>query len=521
MTTFSSCKKTHPAVLPQQRALESAGADTPGSRDETACGLPATEPGTGSEHGRGEILLEGTHPAGRHPDPASAGKGAAREGHPTVFVLDKHHQPLMPCTPVRARKLLRQGRAVVHRHTPFVIRLKDRTASTSEVESVELGIDPGSRFTGIAVFRTVEESEGTARHGLFAVELSHRGVAIRDKLTSRAALRRGRRGRNLRYRAPRFNNRTRPEGWLAPSLQHRVDTTTAWVGRLARWTPIRTVHVERVAFDTHAMSAGMPLSGAQYQHGTLQGMELREYLLAKWNRTCAYCGATGVPLNIEHVHPRSRGGSDRLSNLVLACVPCNERKGNKLVEDFLKSRPALLAKILRQMKAPLQDAAAMNATRCALVRMLESTHRDVQSASGGRTRWNRRRTTTLKSHTLDALCVGVLESVAHHPAKVLVVTATGRGTYRRTAPDRYGFPRLTMPRTKQHFGYATGDLVRASVPTGKKQGIHTGRVAVRATGNFNIKTCHGLVQGVHHRHIRLLQRADGYAYTSRMETTHA
>jgi hypothetical protein len=122
---------------------------------------------------------------------------------------------------------------------------------------------------------------------------------------------------------------------------------------------------------------------------------------------------------------------------------------------------------------------------------------------------------------LDALCVGVLESVAHHPAKVLVVTATGRGTYRRTAPDRYGFPRLTMPRTKQHFGYATGDLVRASVPTGKKQGIHTGRVAVRATGNFNIKTCHGLVQGVHHRHIRLLQRADGYAYTSRMENTHA
>ncbi|MFJ7270106.1 RNA-guided endonuclease IscB [Streptomyces sp. NPDC099050] len=437
----------------------------------------------------------------------------AREGHPAVFVLDKHGTPLQPTTPARARKLLHQGRAVVARHTPFVIRMKDRTVDQSQIDGVELGIDPGSKRTGIAVFT----ARGGERRGLYAVELAHRGGAIRDKLTARAAYRRGRRTRNLRYRAPRFSNRTRPKGWLAPSLRHRVDTTMSWTIRLARWAPVRAVHVERVAFDTHAMSHGGPLEGAEYQHGTLHGTEVREYLLAKWGRACAYCGATGVPLNIDHIHPRSRGGSDRISNLTTACVPCNEKKSNQQVGDFLKQSPHRLARILAQAKAPLCDAAAVNATRWALWRALDAAFPMVHTASGGRTKWNRRRTGLTKTHTLDALCVGHLDTVSRTPARILAVTATGRGTYTRTSPDKYGFPRLRRPRRKQFFGYQTGDLARAVVPTGKKTGTHTGRVAVRATGSFNIKTAHSLVQGIGHSYFRLLQRADGYAYISRLE----
>ncbi|WP_374207199.1 RNA-guided endonuclease IscB [Streptomyces sp. APSN-46.1] len=437
----------------------------------------------------------------------------AREGHPVVFVLDKHGTPLQPTSPARARKLLRKGRAAIARHTPFVIRLKDRTVSESQVEGVELGIDPGSKHTGIAVF-TAKDGE---RRGLYAVELAHRGGAIRDKLTARAGYRRRRRGRNLRYRAPRFSNRTRPKGWLAPSLRHRVETTMSWTTRLARWAPVRAVHVERVAFDTHAMSSGGPLEGAEYQHGTLHGTEVREYLLAKWERTCAYCGTTGVPLNIDHIHPRSRGGSDRISNLCTACVPCNEKKSNQPVEDFLKQSPRRLARILAQAKTPLRDAAAVNATRWALWRALDTSFDTVRTASGGRTKWNRQRTGLPKTHTLDALCVGHLDTVTRSPAHVLAVTATGRGTYTRTRPDKYGFPRQRLPRHKTFFGYQTGDFARAVVPTGKKTGTHTGRIAVRANGSFDIKTAHGLVQGIGHKHFRLLQRADGYAYTTRPE----
>ncbi|WP_327102386.1 RNA-guided endonuclease IscB [Nonomuraea glycinis] len=430
-----------------------------------------------------------------------------------MFVLDKHGRPLDPCHPARARCLLASGRAVVVRHTPFVIRLRDRVAADSTVQGVEAGIDPGSKHTGIAIFR----AEGGARTGLFSIQLNHRGGKIRDKLAARAAYRRGRRSRNLRYRAPRFSNRAKPEGWLAPSLRHRVDTTMSWVDRLSRWTPVRAVHVERVAFDTHAMSAGKPLEGVEYQQGTLHGYEVREYLLAKRGRKCAYCGTSGVPLNIDHIHPRSRGGSDRISNLALSCVPCNQTKNAIPVEVFLADRPRTLAKVLAQAEAPLRDAAAVNATRWALWRALASTGLPVHTASGGRTKWNRSRTGAPKSHTLDALHAGELERVTGWPSTVLIVKATGRGTYCRTRPDRYGLPRLRLPRTKQVKGFATGDLVQANVPGGKKAGVHTGRVAVRTTGSFNITARHGTVQGIHHRHVRLLQRADGYAYNTQGE----
>jgi 5-methylcytosine-specific restriction endonuclease McrA len=511
LNTRTQKLQTHQQVLPQPAALEPEGADTPQGRDETAQGRPSKA--SGVQHGRGEIEQTGTRSARRHPDSASAGKGLGGNAH--VFVLDRQGRPLQPCSPRRAKELLRKGRAVVARHTPFVIRLKDRTVADSTVTGVEVGIDPGSKHTGIAVFT----ERGGSRTGAYALQLDHRGSAIRDKLSTRAAYRRGRRSRNLRYRAPRFNNRVRPKGWLAPSLQHRVNGTMSWVGRLTRWVPVRAVHVERVAFDTHAMSAGRDLEGVEYQQGTLAGYEVREYLLEKRGRKCAYCDATGVPLNIDHIHPRSRGGSDRVSNLAIACIPCNQGKKATRVEEFLKGNPARLAKIREQVKEPLPDAAAVNITTGALWRALEATGLPVATASGGRTKWNRSRTGAPKSHALDALHVGELETVTSWPSTVLMVKATGRGTYCRTRTDKYGFPRLRLPRIKQVKGFATGDLVRAVVPKGKKTGVHTGRVAVRSTGRFNITTRHGTVQGIGHRNVRLFQRADGYGYATVKETT--
>ncbi|WP_351227012.1 RRXRR domain-containing protein [Streptomyces sp. NPDC002133] len=154
MTTFPAGEKTHQAVLPQQPALESVGADTPGSRDETAHGHPATAWGTGREHGRGETDGNSTTSRRRHAVQAEIGDGdvptqgntyEGGTGTSRVFVLDKHGHPLMPCHPARARELLTKGRAVVARHTPFTIRVKDRTHAASEVEGVQLRIDPGSK----------------------------------------------------------------------------------------------------------------------------------------------------------------------------------------------------------------------------------------------------------------------------------------------------------------------------------------------------------------------------------------
>ncbi|WP_233571263.1 hypothetical protein [Nocardiopsis sp. Huas11] len=202
-----------------------------------------------------------------------------------------------------------------------------------------------------------------------------------------------------------------------------------------------------------------------------------------------------------------------MSNLVLACVPCNRAKADRPVEGFA---PKTATRVLARAKAPLRDAAAVNATRWSLWCALDA-RLPTHVGSGGRTKWNRTRNQLPKSHTLDALCVGKLDTVTQTIRTILVTGCAGRGTYARTRPDRFGFPRLRLPRTKGSFGFTTGDLVRAVVLKGKRAGTHTGRVAVRASGSFNITTAHGTVQGINHKHLRLLQRGDGYAYMIREE----
>lgn len=271
-------------------------------------------------------------------------------------------------------------------------------------------------------------------------------------------------------------------------MQHRVDTTLATAHRLARYAPVTEIHIEQVAFDTHAMTTGRDLTAADYRNGTLAGTEIRAYLLATWGRTCAYCGASGVPLNIDHIQPLSHGGSSRISNLTLACISCNQAKGSTPVEKFLDHHPTRLAAIRAQIKAPLRDAAVMNATRQLLTVALATLGKPVQTWSGGRTKWNRTAMGLPKTHTLDALCVGQLDHEAgtgtvRVPQQVHVVTATGRGSYARTAPDRYGFPRLARARQKRHHGFATGDLVRASISKGKWAGVRTGASPSVPPGN--------------------------------------
>ena len=136
----------------------------------------------------------------------------------------------------------------------------------------------------------------------------------------------------------------------------------------------------------------------------------------------------------------------------------------------------------------------------------------VSTGSGGRTKWNRTRFEVPKTHALDALCVGNVEGVTGWSLPTLVVKATGRGSYQRTRLTAYGFPRGSLMREKSVQGFRTGDLVRAVVPTGKKAGVHVGRVAIRATGNFNIQKLSGVVQGISFRHCRVLMRGDGYTY---------
>jgi len=423
------------------------------------------------------------------------------KGTGMVFVLSSDGQPLDPCHEVRARKLLKTGRAVIWRRYPFTIRLKNRAAAESVTHEHRLKLDPGSKTTGIAIVQQATERV------VWAGELTHRGQAIRDALLRRYQIRRSRRQRKTRYRIPRFLNRRRFAGWLTPSLRHRVLTTLTWANRLRRLCPITAVSVELVRFDTQLMQ-NPEISGVQYQQGELAGYEVREYLLTKWGRKCAYCGATDRPLQIEHLVPKARGGSDSVSNLTIACEPCNQRKGNCTAVEF--GFPQLLA----QAKQPLKDAAAMNSVRWALYQQLVATGLPIEVGTGGRTKFNRSRLDWSKTHWRDAAAVGAstpdhLQSVV---TSVLLIASRGHGSRQMCGTNKYGVPVRHRSRVKRHFGFQTGDLVRAVIPMGKFVGAYVGRITVRVRPSFKLNGF-----DVHPKYLRMLQRADGYGYVYRTE----
>lgn len=419
-----------------------------------------------------------------------------------VFVVDLNKQPLNPCHPSVARKLLSSGKAAIFRKYPFVIILKESKLKTTTAP-VQLKLDPGSRTTGIALVQ--------GEKVIFGAELTHRGQAIKARLESRRALRRARRSRHTRYRQARFLNRKRLEGWLAPSLKHRVDTTLTWVKKLLKFVPITNMVQELVRFDLQQLE-NPEISGVEYQQGELRGYEVREYLLNKWARKCVYCGKKGVPLQIEHIHPRAKGGSNRISNLTLACWPCNLKKGTQDIKSFLAKKPHTLKKILVEAKRPLKDAAAVNSTRWALFKALKELRLPVNTGSGGRTKFNRTQLKLEKSHWIDAACVGNVNTLKILTTKPLLIRATGHGTRQSCRTNKYGFPTRYVPRLKLVKGFQTGDMVKAVVTSGKKIGTYVGRVAVRKSGNFNINTTNGLIQGISHKYCSPIHKKDGYSY---------
>lgn len=419
-----------------------------------------------------------------------------------TLVIDTNFEPLSPCHPSVARKLLDSGKAAVFRRYPFTIILK-KSCPEVIAEPIQLKLDPGSQTTGIALVQ--------GEKVIFGAEIVHRVQAIKASLESRRAIRRNRRSRHTRYRKARFLNRTNKRGWLAPSLQHRVETTLTWANKLIKFVPITGIFQELVRFDLQQLE-NPEISGVEYQQGELVGYEVREYLLNKWQRKCAYCGIENMPLQVEHIHPKAKGGSNRISNLCLACEKCNTKKGTQDIQVFLAKKPEILQSILTQAKRPLKDAAAVNSTRWALFNALKKTGLPVITGSGGLTKFNRTRLKLPKTHWLDAACVGTLSALKILINKPLLVKATGHGSRQMCRTDKFGFPSRYVPRFKFVKGFQTGDIIKAVVTVGKKIGTYVGRVAVRTTGNFNISTNKMLVQGISYKYCTIIHRKDGYSY---------
>ena len=209
-----------------------------------------------------------------------------------VYVLNMRGNPLMPTTPQKARKLLRDDKAKVVERLPFTIQLQYVTGET--IQDITLGIDAGYSFVGFSAV--------TAKKELISGEFELR-KDVSKNITQKRQYRRTRRNR-LRYRKPRFNNRVsnKKKGWFAPSIQHKLDSHKKLIEKLEKRLPITRTIVEVATFDAHKMK-NPEVSGIEYQQGELQGYEIREYLLEKWKRQCAYCGKKDMKLNTLFQNP--------------------------------------------------------------------------------------------------------------------------------------------------------------------------------------------------------------------------
>jgi len=232
-----------------------------------------------------------------------------------VYVLSKTGKPLMPCKPAKAKKLLQGGNARVVKKTPFTIQLNWLTEE--QTQPVTLGIDTGYENVGVSATSGKEE--------LFSAEVQLR-TDISKLLTEKRMYRRNRRSR-LWYRKTRFLNRKKPEGWLAPSIQNKLDAHIKVINHVKEILPVSQINIEVASFDVQKIK-NPDISGTGYQDGEQTGFwNTREYVLHRDGHICQVCkGKSKYPvLEVHHIIPRSQGGTDKPDNLITLCETCHQK----------------------------------------------------------------------------------------------------------------------------------------------------------------------------------------------------
>ncbi|BAZ18741.1 hypothetical protein NIES4071_106260 (plasmid) [Calothrix sp. NIES-4071] len=281
-----------------------------------------------------------------------------------------------------------------------------------------------------------------------------------------------------------------------------------WVRRIIKLAPIKSIAVERVKFDMQKLE-NPEIEGIEYQQGTLQGYTLREALLEHWGRKCAYCDAVNVPLEIEHIRPKSKGGSDRFNNLTLSCHQCNQTKNNQSIEEFLKHDSVRLENIRKHQKKSLRNAAAVNSTRNKLFESLTRFDIPVYSGSGAQTKMMRFKSNLPKAHFIDAGCVNALQKVTLKTLQPLRVKCSGHGNRQFVTTDKHGFPRKGYAPKHVRKDWKAGDIIKVQ----RKDGSFVlGRVK-KAAKALAFITFGGKETSFSPKNTKPIHRSDGYRYS--------
>ena len=316
-----------------------------------------------------------------------------------VSVIDLSGQLLMPTSRVKARKLLKTGKATIVNYLPFAIQL-NYTVSNPVIQEIEVCIDTGSEHIGISV-----KSEKHEFLHLQADNLNDEHKKHEDQATYR----RNRRNRK-RYRKARFNNRiaTKKEGWLAPTILHKKDNHINLHKKIVEFFPVARIVVEVGQFDPALMRAkgkGEILQGTDYQQGLAFGLEnVRQAVFVRDKYTCKVCGKgikDGKILRTHHNIHRSKGGSDSADNLVTVCTDCHTSENHKEGKTLENGKFGELS--------PLKDAAYMNIVRWILIAEIKElfSNIEVRTTYGSYTKASRRKLGQLpKTHANDAYAMG-------------------------------------------------------------------------------------------------------------------
>ncbi len=314
-----------------------------------------------------------------------------------VAVLSSTGIRLMPISCYKARRLLKKGKAEIVQYRPFTIKLTQR--STGNTQPIEYCCDTGYQHIGISIKSEKHEYVGIQVDSLKDEKSKHKDCLV---------YRRTRRNRK-RYRKPRFNNRkaSKPEGWLAPSIEHKKAIHLYWIKKYMAVMPITNITFEMGEFDTQLLKEieeGKPIPvGTDYQHGERYGIEtLRSAVFARDNYTCQCCGSTKGPFCVHHVVPRSEGGTNRMSNLATVCTGCHTPPNHKYGGKLWK---------LKQDWHPLQfkGATFMTSVRWQMLDALKEELHDarIHLTYGATTKGARRILHMQKSHINDAYCMGM------------------------------------------------------------------------------------------------------------------
>jgi len=419
-----------------------------------------------------------------------------------VYVKNLRGEALMPTTPQKARKLIKENKAKIVNYTPFTIQLLYATGETTQ--PVSIGIDLGAKHIGVAI-----QSENKV--------ISKGEIELRDDVKSlmetRKIYRRSRRNRKTRYRKPRFNNRKRPDNWLPPSIQSRIDNTFMWIDRFMGLVPNPILNIEVGKFDVQKM-INPDIKGKEYQEGSSYGYyDTRYYVFARDKYTCQVCKKKGKILQTHHIIYKSRGGTDRANNLITVCTDCHNYKNHQEGEVLYKW-------MVDKKKVPsYKETPFMNIIR----KRVFKRYPNANITYGSITTPKRKELGLDKTHYNDALVIsGVEEGFIDNIRifKIKQFRKKKRSLHEATARKGRKEPNTTQKRneknTKYQNGFYLNDKVRVFGKVGFISGFCNGGCYVKDINDNYITIPEKTYKQVSFKHLEFVSHSNNWQFISHL-----